>query len=71
MRNKKDARYLNVNIDISLYNELEEFSKQTGVSKTAAVEHGLRMYLDDFYQKNKGLKETIASQLGKGKDDKR
>ena len=66
MRQKKDARYLNVNIDTAVYNELEVFSRQTGISKTAAVQHSLRMYMDDFYKRNEGLKETIKEKMGKG-----
>lgn len=63
MRKKKDARYLNVNIDRPVYEELEAFSVHTGISKTAAVQHGLRMYMDDFYRRNDGLKEVIDSKL--------
>lgn len=71
MRKKKDARYLNVNIDRPVYEELEAFSAHTGISKTAAVQHGLRMYMDDFYRRNDGLKEVIDSKLNQkeGRDD--
>lgn len=71
MRKKKDARYLNVNIDRPVYEELEAFSTHTGISKTAAVQHGLRMYMDDFYRRNDGLKEVIGSKTNQkeGRDD--
>lgn len=61
MRKKKDARYLNVSIDRPLYDELEAFSTQTGISKTAAVQHGLRMWMNDYYSRNEGLQELVEN----------
>lgn len=63
MKQKKDAKYLNVNIKSPIYDELEAFSNHTGISKTAATEHGLRMYMDDFYQRNEGLRDKIMSDM--------
>ena len=37
-RPKKNGQYLNVKIDVSVYQRLEDFCENTGYSKTAAVE---------------------------------
>lgn len=63
MKQKKDAKYLNVNIKSPIYDELEAFSNHTGVSKTAATEQGLRMYMDDFYRRTEGLQEKVMSSM--------
>lgn len=63
MKQKKDAKYLNVNIKSPIYDELEAFSNHTGVSKTAATEQGLRMYMDDFYRRTEGLKDKVMSSM--------
>lgn len=43
---KKDIKYLNVCIDRSLHEELEQFCKDMGMSKTGATEKALRLYMD-------------------------
>lgn len=63
MKPKKDAKYLNVNIRTPVYDELEAFSNQTGVSKTAAVEQSLRMYMDDFYTRNEHVRLAVKEAL--------
>ena len=63
MKQKKDAKYLNVNIKSPIYDELEAFSNHTGVSKTAATEQGLRMYMDDFYRRTEGLQDKVRSSM--------
>ena len=56
MKSKKDARYLNVNINREIYEKLEIFSKHTGISKTAAVEQGLSLFITDFCNRNPNQK---------------
>lgn len=63
MNNKKQIRYLNVGIDETLYKELEYFSNSAGILKKAAVEHGLRQYLDDFYHKHADIKADVIRQM--------
>lgn len=45
-RQKKDAKYLNVYIERSIYDRFEEFCKKHGQSKTAASELALTQYMD-------------------------
>ena len=40
-RQKKNGQYLNVKIDMNVYQRLEEFCEETGYTKTAAVERAL------------------------------
>ena len=49
-RPSKDYEYFNAKLEASIYDELDTFSKETGVTKTKAVEKGLRMYLDQYYK---------------------
>lgn len=56
MKSKKDAKYLNVNINRSVYDRLEIFSRHTGISKTAAVEQGLELFMADFCGRNPNRK---------------
>lgn len=51
-RPKKDAKYLNVYIERKTHEELEEFCKKSGQSKTVATERALRLYMDTMYKHN-------------------
>lgn len=44
---KKDGHYINIYMDRKLYEELQNYCKENGVTKTFAVEKGVRMYLED------------------------
>ncbi len=50
-REKKDGRFLNLYLRTDLYNRLEFFCKETGVTKTFAVEKGLELYFKERTQK--------------------
>ena len=54
---KKNGTYLNVCIDSSIYERLNQFSEDAGQSKTVAVERALTAYLDDYAEKQRKLKE--------------
>lgn len=51
-RPKKDAKYLNVYIERSIYDEFEEICKELGQSKTVATERALLGYMQDIRKKN-------------------
>lgn len=46
MRQKKEAKYLNVYIEKSIHDELAALCEELGQSKTVATERALRMYID-------------------------
>lgn len=56
-RQKKDGTYLNVRIETAIYERLEEFSEESGQSKTFAVERALMAYMDDYEEKQRLLKK--------------
>lgn len=44
---KKDGKYLNIYMDRQLFEQLQQFCIENGVTKTFAVEKGVRMYLKE------------------------
>ncbi len=44
---KKDGKYLNIYMDRQLFEQLQQFCTENGVTKTFAVEKGVRMYLKE------------------------
>ena len=47
-RPRKDGQYLNVKSDAAIYHKLEKFCKESGYTKTAAVEKGLTALIDHY-----------------------
>jgi predicted DNA-binding protein len=54
-RQRKESRVLNIRLDMSISDRLEQFCDDSGQTKTAAVERALAAYMDDFYEKQKIL----------------
>lgn len=54
---KKNGTYLNVCIETPIYERLEEMCTDAGQSKTVAVERALTLYLDEYEEKQRKLKE--------------
>ena len=52
-REKKDARPLNIKLEREIYEQLEQFCDESGMTKTIAVERILRSYLNDYFVKPK------------------
>lgn len=46
-RVKKDARFLNMKLDREIYDRLEKFCEETGMTKTMATEK----IMDQFFEK--------------------
>ena len=53
MRKTKDTKYLNISIDAQIAEQLENFSKKYGFTKTRATEQALKFYMS-LYEKNIG-----------------
>ena len=45
---KKDYKLLNCKIERDVAEQLEHFSKETGISKTATVEKALKCYFEQY-----------------------
>ena len=56
-RPKKNGTYLNVCIETPLYERLEKLCEDAGQTKTVAVERALALYLEDYEEKQKLLRE--------------
>lgn len=56
-RQKKNGTYLNVCIETPIYERLEALCEDAGQTKTVAVERALALYLDEYYEKQRKLKE--------------
>ncbi len=54
---KKNGTYLNVCIETSIYEQLNELCAEAGQSKTVAVERALTDYLEDYKKKQQMLRE--------------
>ena len=70
-RPKKNGTYLNVCIETPLYERLEALCEDAGQTKTVAVERALALYLEDYEEKqrklkeleNRGIRESVLSGL--------
>lgn len=54
-RPKKDGRYINIYMDANVYAALVKYSKETGLTKTMAMERALKQYVElsnGYYIKN-------------------
>ena len=51
------SHYLNVCIETPLYERLEALCEDAGQTKTIAVERALALYLEDYEEKQKLLRE--------------
>ena len=56
-RPKKNGTYLNVCIETPIYEKLEKLCEDAGQTKTVAVERALALYLEDYEEKQKLLRE--------------
>lgn len=52
-RQKKDAKVLNIKMDSSIYNQLNKFVLETGLTKTVATEKILQQFFEEYFRKNK------------------
>lgn len=56
-RAKKNGTYLNVCIENSIYEQLNEICADAGQTKTIVVERALNFYFCDYREKQKKLKK--------------
>ena len=50
-RQKKDAKILNIKLAIEISNQLEQFSEESGISKTVATEKILSKYFEEYFSR--------------------
>ena len=49
-REKKDARILNIKLATPVYDKLEDFCSESGLSKTIATEKILTQFFDSYFK---------------------
>ena len=49
-RSKKDAKILNIKLATPVYEKLEEFCEESGMSKTTATEKILYQFFEKYFQ---------------------
>ena len=54
---KKNGTYINVCIDTTIYKKLEDYCNDAGQTKTVAVERALMLYLEEYAEKQRKLRE--------------
>lgn len=58
-RQKKDARVLNIKMDSNIYDQLNRFVLETGLTKTVATERILQQFFDEYFKKSKNDRTII------------
>lgn len=58
-RQKKDNEPLNIRLDRTLSERLNEHCRETGITKTFVVEKALTMYFEDYKKKQELLNAVV------------
>ncbi len=53
---KKNAKIVNMKLDRTVYDKLDRFCGETGLSKTAATEKILDQYLNDYLKQPENMR---------------
>ena len=56
-RAKKEYRPFSIRMASNIYERMHEYCENTGVPKTAMIERAISMYLDDYEETQKQLKQ--------------
>ena len=58
-REKKNNHPVTIRMEPSVYNKLEEYCRETGLTKTVSIEKAVEMYIADYRQKEKLINQNI------------
>ena len=58
-REKKNNHPITIRMESSVYNKLEEYCRETGLTKTVSIEKAVEMYIADYRQKEKLIDKNI------------
>lgn len=64
VKQKKDSKTLNCNIERAIYEQLEQYCDEVGQTKTMAVERILKQFFDTYYATSSTRKEDDHDKLG-------
>jgi len=60
-REKKDAKILNIKLAMPVYDKLEQFCDESGMSKTVAVEKILDQFFNIYFEKPENERTIFRS----------
>lgn len=60
-REKKDNHPITIRMEASIYEKLNEYCRETGLTKTAAIERAIDLSISDFKAKKKILRNNPLS----------
>lgn len=58
-RPKKDAKILNIKLATPVYNKLEQFCDESGLTKTMAVERVLSQFFEQYFKRPENERKRI------------
>lgn len=58
-RTKKDARILNIKLSTPIFNSLEQFCEETGMTKTMATEKILSQFLEGYFDRDESERKIF------------
>ena len=58
----KPGKYLNIKLDLEIYNRLEKFSEREGFSKTIVAERALTAFMDNYEAKQEMIRKIEEGQ---------
>ena len=58
-RTKKDARILNIKLSTPIFDSLEHFCEETGMTKTMATEKILAQFLEEYFSRDESERKIF------------
>ncbi len=56
-RQRKENHPFTMKMDINIYHQLEDFCKESGLSKTSAIERALTLYMQEYREERKVIEK--------------
>lgn len=56
-RPKKDSRVITIKMERHVFDSLEQFCADSGLTKTSAIERALTVYMANYYKEQKIIKD--------------
>lgn len=63
-REKKNAKVLNIKLELSVYENLNQFCEESGMSKTVATEKILSQFFTSYFQKPEDKRMIFKQEIG-------
>lgn len=60
-RTKKDARILNIKLASPVYDQLDKFCEESGMSKTVATEKIMQQFFDEYFKRDEAERKIFKT----------